>query len=242
MAITFTQKGTAADTFGGSSITPSLTLTTAGNWLCLPVYWANPAAATPPVAPSTWSTAFSLTGLVCTGAATYHGGCSLFYKENIAGGTITATVNSGGTGAWAIHGLIAEFAGVATSSSIDGAASTNSALTGTTDSTGSHAALSANGNLLIMVMAEGQLLGPGNGISDPATCTAGTAVSIDVSQNANTNATGESSYFIYGSGAGSGATPSASWTWTLSSEHGMGIASFLAAGGGASQLLGQACL
>lgn len=231
MAIAFVQKGAAADTFGGSSIAPTLAGTTAGNWLVLTCFWANPAAATAPVAPAGWTTAFATAGQVCTGSAGYHGGCSVFYKENIAGGSVTATVNSGGSGAWAIHGLITEFSGIATASSIDGTPAQFSATTGTTDSTGSLSGLAGNGELLIMCMAEGQLLGPGNGISDPATCSAGTATSINVSQNANTNATGEASYFIYGSGAGSGATPSASWSWNLSSEHGMGIAAFKPAGG-----------
>lgn len=214
----FVQQGANADTFGGSSIAPSITGTTAQNILFLPVLWST-TGFTAPSTPAGWSSAGPSQIVTCHANGGFGTGCSLFYKENIPGGSINPTV-SFGAATVAAHGFIVEFSGALLSSSLDkfngGANVTN----GTSGNSGTTGTLAQSVEIVIALMAGPQVGASSNvGINSPAT---GGFTALDVSQNNSTNAVGQVSYAI----TVANTALTAGWTWTTSGEMTAIIATF----------------
>lgn len=220
MTIAKVQQGTAADTFGGSSIAPSLTGVTAGNFLALIVYWSTNGF-TAPSTPAGWSSVGASQMPTCHANGGFGTGCSLFYKENASGGTNSATV-SFGSAVVAAHGFIVEFSGILTASSLDKTNLSANVANGTSGSTGNTATLAQTVELVIALMAGPQVGAATNvGISSPASSG---YTALDVTQDNTAKATGQASYLI----TASNAAQSASWTWTTSGEMAAIIATFQA--------------
>lgn len=226
--------------YGVTTVSVTLNGTVAGNLAVMTVtnVQGSTTACTPPAG---WSTAIAPAG-VTNGAfgAPFATGAAIFYKENLAGGTLTATpgLQSGS----AADVTISEWSGYATSSSIDKTAS-NSATTGTSGNTGTTAATTVANELVIAVLAEGGLNSSGaNGITTPASSG---YTSLYTTQNGNQRTPTQVSYKeVTGTG-----TQTASWTWTSPSEYQAVIATFKAAAAGgrlfrsnpSAQLSGLGC-
>lgn len=221
----FVQKGSPAATFGSATVTPTLTGVTAGNLLIMPVQWLNPANSSPPVAPSGWSVAIDPTGFATVGFPGYFTGTAIYYQANTAGGSISATVNTGGSGGWALQAIIAEFSGYATTSPLDQFTSSgtgSSVTSGNTGTTGT--TVQATELVIVSLCAAGLSSNTANGISSPATSG---YTAIDVEEDATAHAPGQSSYKeIVSAGTQTGA-----WTWTQTGEYAAVIATFMTPGG-----------
>lgn len=223
--------------YGASSITPSLSGTVATNNAVLVVFWLRPAS-TAPAAPSGWTVGLNVAGTLDASVTTlygtnYYGGISIFYRDNLPGGTLNPTVtleaNSG------LHVEMAEFSGGVTSSSLDQTKGfvSSGAVTGS-QSTGSTAAPTTQADeLVIAACGYGIASGSVNAtISTPATTGYTSLVKVD--NGLTTDMPFEVSYKIIS------ATGTQSATWTLGSYSGQFysvLATFKASVGGGSPKL-----
>lgn len=218
----FVQKGTAAVAFGAATCTPSLTLTTANNLLVLTVYWANPGGSAAPVTPPGWSVGLAPTGFATRTGGGYFTGAAIYYKIS-AGGTQSGVVNSGGSGAWALNGIISEYSGYLTSGVLDVTASAGTATFSTSGSVGPTATTAQANELVIACFAGPQVNSSANiALANPISG----YTTIDVQQNNQNHAVGIAGY----AEVTSTGTQSASETWTQTGEWAAVIATFNAAG------------
>lgn len=227
------QKSTRVSTFGGSSVAPSLTGTTAGNLATITVYYTSDTQATAPAAPSGWSVAIAPTPVTPgVSGAQWHTGAAIYYKENIAGGTLSATVAS--TGTCAIDAVMEEW-GYTGTGLLDKTTSGSSTPTVTSGNTGTSAVTSQANELVIVCMAGPQVnVSANHNITNPPTG----YTSLDVSNNSNTDASGEAAYLEVTSTG----TQTAAWTWTTGGEFMGVLATFKGAAGAAPILMGGMCL
>ena len=118
MAIAFVQKSAQLFADNATTISPSLAGTTAGNLVVMLVNCVDAGVASPPPAlspPAGWLDAVSEVGPV--GGDAFKPVTAIFYKENIAGGVESGTVNLPAS-SYAMATIV-EFSGVSTSSSLD---------------------------------------------------------------------------------------------------------------------------
>lgn len=217
MAIAFVQKSAQVFVDNGTSITPSLAGTTAGNFVVLTVYNMDFSTTSPQpalAAPAGWLTAVAPVSAL--GPDEFKPTVGIFYKENIAGGVESGTVNLGSS-SYAMA-AITEFSGVAKSSSLDVVAS-SVLVAATSGTSGTTAATSLATSLAIAAGCSQNGLGTLNNYSSPATVG---YTSIYNFIGGGGHASGDHSYKIL---AATGAQ-TASWTWTESAYFSGAIAVF----------------
>lgn len=226
------QTSAAVDTFGGASVAPSLTGTAAGNLAIITCYYSSDTQLTAPAAPAGWSTAVGPTPVTAQSGAQFHTGAVIFYKENIAGGALSATVAS--SGVCAMRARMTEWAYTGTSLLDVTSNASAAAPGGTSGNAGTTAATAQANELVIAVIATPQVnAGAAQAITNPPTG----YTSLDISNDSTVTAAGETAY----KEVSATGTQSAAWTWTGSGEWMGVIASFKGAAGGSPALMPQAC-
>ena len=226
MTVAFVQKS-AVQLFAdnASSIAPSRTGTTAGNHAVCLVACSNGTTTSPATAlsaPSGWTAAENAAGPA--GGNNYKPVTGIFYKENLAGGTETATVSLP-AGSYA-QAIISEASGVATSSSLD-VHTSKTATSGTSSDTGTTGTTAVADSIVYVVLHPEDTVGSTSGL--PATPTTG-YTNLD---NTTSNAAHIATQFAYKILSATGTQVANSGTWTTSSFFMGSIAVFkgTAAGG-----------
>lgn len=225
----FVQKTAELFADNASSITPSLSGASAGNFVALLVSCSQNGSATALTNPVGWLTAVSSTG---PGSGTFRQLSAHFYKENISGGSHNGTVTFT-AGSYAAANIV-EFSGTKTSSSLE-STNTNSGAGVTSGSTNSASNITANALVLASICLSNDS-GSTSSLSSPASVG---YTNIDVEPSDSTHTAYEFSYKII-SAVGA---QSASWSWTTAGGFGAAISIFADAGAPPSSTLwSQSCL
>lgn len=223
----FVQKNTNT-VYSGSALSVTLTGVAAGALLIYCLSYIQ-TSATPPAAPSGWSTAIAPTAVATNQAGGYFTGAAIYYKENASSGTNSPSVTLQAS-SWAL-GSLSEYSGYATSTSLDQTAPATSALTTNTTATVTSSAILQASELVIVACTPAAVTGTSNiGITDPATTGYTT---LGVWQDANTYLlAGQHSY----KEVSAIATQTATWTWNVADhgEYAAAIATFKQAGAAAT--------
>lgn len=217
------QDSAQSHTTSGSNNTPSLTGTTAGNFLALTVGYAQQTNGNPPTVAG-WQAAENPTAQSFLAGAAFCG-AAIFYKENIAGGTDSPTVTpaAGSTGC-AISCQIEEHSGIATSSSLDTAHTNNAAASGTSGDSGTTGSTTVPNTLVISALALADVAGASHAAWAITTPAATGYTSAGVHQD--DTATGRPAEFSYKYVTSAG-TQIASWaSWGFSAAYQAVIAAF----------------
>ena len=216
MAIAFVQKSPQLFADNASSISPSLTGTTAGNCVvcvvnCVDAGVANPAAAI--ATPAGWSVGRADTG--APGGDAFKPTVAVFYKLAIAGGVETANITLPAS-SYAMA-TIAEFSGV-TAFDVSASSALNAATAGTSGTT---AATAIADSVAVVVGCPQQGGGASTtGLSSPA-ATGYTSLYAEVNGGGG-HAVGDHSYKILSAID----TQSGSWAWNESANFAGAIAVF----------------
>lgn len=213
------QSGAEVSTFGGASIAPSISSVTAGSLLILRLRWQRDGIATPPTTPSGWTLAIAPNGVVCTGVSSYRTGAAIYYKENAAAGSHSASITA--ESGSAMTGYISEYVTGVTSGSLDKTQSNSGTGSQTSGNTGTTSSTSQAYELVIGNIAAAGLSSNAN-IGMAAQASSGYTAANPSYQHAGTGVPGNGSHkFTTSTG-----TQTASWTWGQAGEYSAVIATF----------------